>query len=106
MIEDMRLENVTLFREFTGENLSNVNLVIGENDTGKSTLLRMLYAVSRSVQDVTRMDDDAPAGPCSELLAKKLQWTFQPPELELGKIIRKREDRIRPERRIIRLRFH
>jgi ABC-type cobalamin/Fe3+-siderophores transport system ATPase subunit len=53
--------------------VSNVNLVIGENDTGTSTLLRMLCAVSRSVQEFTHMDNDAPAGRGSELLAKKLQ---------------------------------
>lgn len=95
MIEDVRLENVTIFREFTWEDLSTINVVIGENDTGKSNLLRMLYAVSRSFQDFTRVDDEAPAGRWSDLLAKKLQWTFQPPELELGKIVRKGEDRLR-----------
>jgi len=94
MIEEVRLENVTIFREFTWDPLSNVNLVIGENDTGKSNLLRMLYAVSRSFQDFTRMDDEAPAGRWSELLAKKLQWTFQPPKLALGKLVRKGEDRL------------
>lgn len=95
MIEDVRLENVTIFRQFTWDPLANVNLVIGENDTGKSNLLRMLYAVSRSFQEFARMDDEAPAGRWSDLLAKKLQWTFQPPELELGKIVRKGEDRLR-----------
>ena len=95
MLEDVRLRNVTVFRAFAWANISNVNLVIGENDTGKSNLLRMLYAVSRSFQEFTRIDDGAPAGRWSDLLAKKLQWTFQPPELELGKIVRKGEDRLR-----------
>lgn len=106
MLEDVRLKNVTIFRAFAWENLSNVNLVIGENDTGTSNLLRTLYAVSRSFQDFTRFDDEAPAGRWSKLLAKKLLWTFQPPELTLGALVRKGEDRIRPERRIIPLRFH
>jgi len=72
MLEDVRLKNVTIFRAFAWENVSNVNLVIGENDTGKSNLLRMLYAVSRSFQEFTRVDDGAPAGRWSELLAEKL----------------------------------
>jgi len=50
-------QDVTIFREFTWEDLADVNHVIGENDTGKSHLLRMLYAVSRSFQDFTRFDD-------------------------------------------------
>jgi len=73
MIEDVQLKNVTIFRASGWETVSNVNLVIGENDTGTSTLLRMLCAVSRSVQEFTHMDNDAPAGRGSELLAKKLQ---------------------------------
>ena len=95
MLEDARLRNVTIFREFVWDSLSNVNLVIGENDTGKSNLLRMLYAVSRSFQEFTRFNDEAPPGRWSDLLAKKLQWTFQPPELKLGKLVRKGEDRLR-----------
>lgn len=60
MIEDARLENVTLLRELTWDDLAPVKLVIGENDTGKSNLLRMLYTVSRSFQELTRMCDEAP----------------------------------------------
>jgi AAA15 family ATPase/GTPase len=39
MIESIRMQDVTLFDEFEWDGLANVNLVIGENDTGKSNLL-------------------------------------------------------------------
>lgn len=71
MLEDVRLKNVTLFRAFALDNVSNVNLVIGENDTGTSNLLRTLYTVSR-------FDDEASVGRWSELPVKTLQLTFQP----------------------------
>ena len=73
MLDDMRLKNVTLFRAFAWKNVSNMNFVIGANDTGTSNLLRMLYAVSRNLEEITRVDDGAPAARWSELLAEKLQ---------------------------------
>jgi AAA15 family ATPase/GTPase len=86
MIERVKLQDVTIFDEFEWDGLSNVNLVIGENDTGKSNLLKMLYAVTRSVQEHQQSIEQ---DPWKERLAKKLQWTFQPPNLDLGKIVRR-----------------
>jgi predicted ATPase len=94
MIESIKLQDVTIFDEFEWDGFSNVNLVIGENDTGKSNLLKMLYAVTRSLENTTRLEGEAPSGPWKELLARKLKWTFQPPSLELGKIVRKGSDRL------------
>lgn len=37
MSESVKLQDVTFFEEFEWEDLSNVNLLIGENDTGKTT---------------------------------------------------------------------
>ena len=76
MIEDVRLKNVMIFCAFAWETVSNVNLGIGENDTGTSNLPGTLYAVSRSFQDFTRFGDEAPAGRWwSELPAETLQGT-------------------------------
>jgi len=62
MIEDVRLENVTLFCEFTCDDLAPVNFVIGENETGKSNLLRTLYAVGRRFRGFTQFDNESPVG--------------------------------------------
>lgn len=96
MIEGIRLRDVTIFDDFEWEGLSNVNLVIGENDTGKSNLLKMLYAVTRSLEETSRS-----TGPLSEdvqlpvALAEKLQWTYLPRDLKLGEIVRKGGERLR-----------
>lgn len=97
MIESVTLQDVTIFEEFEWDDLSNVNLVIGENDTGKTNLLKMLYAVSRSLQESTRLDGETSTGPWKEILAQKLRWTFQPPDLELGKIVRKGGKRLQAD---------
>ena len=91
MIKNIHLKDFTIFDSFEWEHLSNVNLVIGENDTGKSNLLRLLYAVTRSVQESGQRHESTR---WKDILARKLQWTFQPPGLELGKIVRKGERRL------------
>ena len=43
MINSIELNNVMIFDELKLNNLAPINLFIGENDTGKSTLLKCLY---------------------------------------------------------------
>lgn len=77
------------FEEFSWGDLGRINVLIGRNDTGKSTLLKLGYTLARSVQDYTRrMESDRPTW--SEVLAEKLMWTFQPGSARLGDLVRKR----------------
>lgn len=92
MIESVRLQDATIFERFEWSGLSQINLVIGENETGKSNLLKMLYATTKSLLDHSQNPVDGRwGGPLSE----KLKWTFQPPDLELGKLVRKGGDRLK-----------
>jgi predicted ATPase len=95
MIEGVELEDVTVFEEFVWEGLGGVNVVIGENDTGKSNLLKMMYAVTRSLQNSMRLDDRRQTGPWEEILAEKLRWTFQPRDMAIGGIVRKGAQRLK-----------
>ncbi|KYF52981.1 hypothetical protein BE04_08635 [Sorangium cellulosum] len=77
------------FEAFRWTDLGRINVVIGRNDTGKSTLLKLGYALARSVQDYTRrLEADRPS--LGEVLADKLMWTFQPASARLGDLVKKR----------------
>jgi energy-coupling factor transporter ATP-binding protein EcfA2 len=87
--EDIDLRNFAGFQSFTWHNIARINLIIGANDTGKSHLLKMLYAIARSVQEFTaRIESDRPSWP--DVLAEKLLWTFQPPNSRLGDLVRRK----------------
>jgi ABC-type transport system involved in cytochrome c biogenesis ATPase subunit len=94
MLTRVRLQNVTVFEDFAWDDLGAVNVVIGANDTGKSSLLRMLYAVTRSLEAFTHTEGDRFLGEWSEVLAEKLRWTFQPRKLALGRLVRKGAGRL------------
>ncbi|NLA91403.1 MAG: ATP-binding protein [Synergistaceae bacterium] len=55
--------------------LGGLNLVIGENSAGKTFLLKALYSIVRSLELFGRGDERQTS--LSDILAKKLHWTFQ-----------------------------
>lgn len=93
MFQSIEFENVAAFETFEWRDFGSVNLVIGENDTGKTYLLKLLYALSRSLEEF-RMSQRSERLSWDEVLARKLRWTFQPPEFKLGKLVRKGADRL------------
>ena len=73
-INRIRLSNYGMIPEFTCNAFSNINLVIGENGTGKTFLLKALYSATRAMEEYKRGDD---IRTISDVLAEKLRWTFQ-----------------------------
>lgn len=83
-IDNVTLKNFGTIEKFECSNFSNINLIIGENGTGKTFLLKALYSAVRSLEDYKR-GDDITSMPV--ILADKLRWTFQVDKL--GDIVSK-----------------
>ena len=73
-IDKVILKNYGIIGDFSANRFSNINLIIGENGTGKTFLLKALYSAVRSMEEFNRGDD---IRTISELLSEKLRWTFQ-----------------------------
>ena len=73
-IEDLQLKNFGMIENFQCNQFSNINLIIGENGTGKTFLLKALYSAVKSLEDYKRGDD---ISPINDILSEKLRWTFQ-----------------------------
>lgn len=73
-IDSVRLENYGMIKEFSSDQFSNINLIIGENGTGKTFLLKALYSAVRSLEEYKRGDD---IKSIVEVVSEKLRWTFQ-----------------------------
>lgn len=73
-IKDLSLENFGMIEKFQCNRFSNINLVIGENGTGKTFLLKSLYSAVKSLEEYKRGDDRSTI---SDILSEKLRWTFQ-----------------------------
>ena len=73
-IQSLHLKNYGNLPEFHCEKFTGLNLIIGENATGKTFLLKSLYSAVRAMEDYKRGDD---IRPMVDILSDKLRWTFQ-----------------------------
>ena len=74
MIGSIHFENYGVLPTFDFQNPSGINLVIGENGTGKTFFLKALYSAVRTMEDYHRGDDIRTV---TDILSEKLRWTFQ-----------------------------
>ena len=84
-VKSLRLKNFMLFNEAEIEWSENINVICGENSTGKTTLLKVMYSVlkplSRGSQEpVTREMEE-------QLFVNKLQGVFRPDEMKIGRLV-------------------
>ena len=89
MLNQIKLNNFGPLARLYWPNLGPINLVIGENGTGKTFLLKALYSAMRTLEVYKRGDDPRTA---AEILAEKLYWTFQPDKI--GDLVTKGADNV------------
>lgn len=84
-IQSLSIENFAAFQKLEWNDHASLNVIIGVNDTGKTHLLKLLYAITRSVEEFWKKQVDPKE--LHELLASKLRWTFLPPKMRLGELV-------------------
>jgi len=89
MIENFTIENFLNFKQFKAPHLAGINLLIGDNDTGKTGLLKLLYAVSKSWEIYSRQHCHSHVS-FKKVLGQKIFDTFQPrSKNQLGEFVSK-----------------
>lgn len=73
MIEEFHIKNCGLIKEVKLRNSSAINLIIGENDSGKTFILKSLYTLVKSLEMFQRGHSNQNF---RSLLSEKLKWTF------------------------------
>lgn len=87
MLNSVELENFGPLQRIRWNKLSNINLVIGANSSGKTFLLKALYCTMRTLEEYQRGNEQRSA---AEILADKLYWTFQADKI--GDLVTKNAD--------------
>ncbi|MEI0494448.1 ATP-binding protein [Brachyspira intermedia] len=52
MIKDFEIHDYRQFKNAKFDNFANVNLFVGDNDTGKTTILKFLYCISHELKNI------------------------------------------------------
>jgi len=84
MIKTIAIKNLGPISKIKSGKLGGINLIIGPNQSGKTFLLKALYAGLKTVELYKRGKENRLD---REILSDKLYWTFQ--ASELGNIVRK-----------------
>ena len=88
MIQRVTIKNFLNHESFSIENLPSITVFIGENDTGKTGLLKLLYATTKSLEIFSRKNSSFGAS-YKKVLAEKLFTTFQPRKNGIGDLVYK-----------------
>lgn len=83
-IEAVTIKNVGNIEELSFDRFRSVNLIIGENGTGKTFLLKTLYSALKTMEEYKRGDDIRSS---ADILSERLRWCFQTDKI--GDIVRK-----------------
>lgn len=86
-IERLQLENFTAFDSLDMQFSPGVNLLVGQNGTGKTHILKILYTVAASLYEGAQISD-------------KIAGVFLPRDGNIGRLVRRRKGRSRADVRI------
>lgn len=88
MVESIHIENFMGHQLIKIDKLSQLNVIIGQNDSGKTGILKLIYACLRSVDEYGKRQEHENIT-YKKILADKLLNTFQPGRKGLGELVRK-----------------
>lgn len=84
MLQSIHVQNFGVISQLDYEKLGSINLIIGPNQSGKTTLVKGLYATIRAIEQYKRGKENKLP---NQILSDKLYWTFQTDSL--GNLVRK-----------------
>ncbi len=89
MIKSFRINNFMGHAPLEVRDIPAINLIIGKNDAGKTSLLKLLYAVSKTFEIYNKKKVGLPEVSFRKELAEKLQNTFMLDNNHLGHLVQK-----------------
>ena len=84
MITKLELENFTTFEQLSIDFSPGINVIIGENGTGKTQLLKAAYALATTSAQNKEIEE----GEIENTFTEKFNRIFMPEEMKIGKLSR------------------
>lgn len=89
-IRILKLKNFMLFEETEIDWSQNINIICGENSTGKTTLLKVMYSMLKPVSKGSAKPTSREIG--EQHFVEKLQGIFRPDEMKIGRLVSRKRD--------------
>lgn len=88
-INGLKMKNFMLFDEADINWSSNINVICGENSTGKTTLLKLMYSVLKPLskgktEQLTKEVEE-------KVIVEKMQGVFRPDDMKIGRLVSRKQ---------------
>lgn len=88
-IKKLVLNNFMAFENVEMNWSDNINIICGENSTGKTTLLKVMYSLIKSLSNGSK--DNLTKEMEEQLFVKKIQGVFRPDEMKIGRLVSRKQ---------------
>lgn len=88
-VKKLTLNNFMLFENAEIDWAKNINVICGENSTGKTTLLKILYSVLKPLSKGNKESINKEME--EQLFVNKLQGVFRPDEMKIGRLVSRKQ---------------
>lgn len=100
MFESLIVQDFGIFKKLEWQKHQKINIIIGENNTGKTYILKLLYCIAKSVEEYTKSSASSNKS-WKEILSTKMFWVYQPTKQKLGEIVCKSGSRLSVKARLL-----
>lgn len=90
-IQKIDLQDFMIFHRINTEFSPNINVICGENSTGKTALIKLLYSCVKSCGVVQNTKSDPTKEKFESVLVSKLQGVFRPDKGSVGRLVYRRQ---------------
>ena len=90
-INRLILSNFMLFDSLDIEWSPNINIISGSNSTGKTALIKLMYAALKVLGNAEKGKNEPTKEKISEDLAAKLQGVFRPDDGTIGRLVNRKQ---------------
>jgi len=85
-IKKLQAKNFMVFHDVDMDFSPNINVICGENSTGKTVLLKLMYSTLKSISSVYDSKKGYSKENLEDALVQKLQGVFRPDENAIGRL--------------------
>ena len=90
-INRVKLDNFMIFDHLDIEFSPNINIVSGENNTGKTAVIKLIYSLLKGYSEACLSKGDVTKEKIESKLVSKLQGVFRPDKDAVGRLVNRRQ---------------
>ncbi len=89
-IKQLKLNNFMLFHDLQLKCSPNINIISGENSTGKTALLKIMYTCVKGNADAANSKGELTKEKLEDIYVSKMQGVFRPEKDMIGRLVSRR----------------